>query len=111
MEKEIKQIKDLTLWFEKNHIKEKRVCFIVYKKHFCPLVPSHNQQLKIAICYGWIDTKVKRINDISFYRWFVKRNSKSKWSKNTEKYANELIKNGKMKELGIRKYKEWLLKK
>ena len=101
---EIKEIKDLTDWFEANHEKKDRVEFKIYKKHTGYPVPSHNDQVRTAICYGWIDTKVKRIDDDSFMRVFVKRKDSANWSLNTLKYAAELTKQGKMKPLGKKHY-------
>ena len=58
---EIKEIKDLVDWFEANHKTKDRVEFKIYKKHTGYPVPTHNEQVRTAICYGWIDTKVKMI--------------------------------------------------
>ena len=77
---EIKQLKDLVDWFEANHETEDRAVFKIYKKHTGHPVPSHNEQVRAAICYGWIDTTVKRIDDDSFMRIFVKRKETANWS-------------------------------
>ena len=63
-----------------------------------------------AICFGWIDTTIKKLDHEKYLRCFVRRNDKSKWSKNTLRYARELIRNGKMSNEGIRRYKEGLAK-
>ena len=108
---EIKEIRDLMDWFEANHEKKDRVEAKIYKKHTGHPVPSHNDQIRAAICYGWIDTKVKRIDDDSYMRVFVKRKETAKWSLNTLKYAAELTKQGKMKPLGKKHYLRALDKK
>ena len=108
---EIKQLKDLVDWFEANHETEDRAVFKIYKKHTGHPVPSHNEQVRAAICYGWIDTTVKRIDDDSFMRIFVKRKETANWSENTLKYASELKAQGKMKRLGLQHYLRALKKK
>jgi len=45
-----------------------------------------------AICFGWIDTTIKRLDDERYIINFVKRNNNSKWSNNTLSYAKELEK-------------------
>ena len=101
---EMKEIKDLVNWLEANHETKDRVEFKIYKKHTGYPVPSHNEQVRTAICYGWIDTKVKRIDDDSYMRVFVKRKESAKWSLNTLKYAAELTAQGKMRPLGMEHY-------
>lgn len=101
---EIKKLKDLVDWFEANHITENRVQFKIYKKHTDYPVPSHNEQVRTAICYGWIDTTVKRIDEDTFMRAFAKRKDNANWSSNTLRYASELKAQGKMKPLGIEHY-------
>jgi hypothetical protein len=64
--------------------------------------------LNIAICYGWIDTVVRRIDDDCFERRFVKRGDNATWSTNTLSYAKELYEAGEMKEFGIQRYQEGL---
>jgi len=61
-----------------------------------------------AICFGWIDTTVKRLDDGKYTIRFAKRTDKSKWSDNTLKYGKQLLKEGKMSPLGIQRYKEGL---
>ena len=108
---EIKELKDLVDWFEANHETEDRAVFKIYKKHTGYPVPSHNEQIRAAICYGWIDTTVKRIDDDSFMRVFVKRKANAGWSENTLRYASELKAQGKMKQLGLKHYLRALQKK
>jgi uncharacterized protein YdeI (YjbR/CyaY-like superfamily) len=108
---EIKEIKDLVDWFEDNHTTKERIEFKIYKKHTGYPVPNHNEQVRTAICYGWIDTTAKRIDDDSYMRRFVKRKDSAKWSENTLRYAAELTKQGKMKPLGTNHYLKALEKK
>jgi len=95
-------------WLEKNHLSEKKVAVIVYKKHTGK--PSLNQKelMEEAICFGWIDTTIKKLDHEKYLRYFVRRSNKGKWSKNTLGYARDLIKKGKMSSEGIKRYKEGL---
>lgn len=110
MEEKIEEIyfknaKEWRAWLKKNHKKEKKVYVIKYKKHTGKDSLSHRDSLHEAICFGWIDTTVKRLDEDRYRRCFVKRNNNCKWSKNTVKYAKELIKKGKMEPEGLKYYK------
>jgi len=93
-------IKDFEKWLKKNHKKEKKVKIVLHKKHTGNKAPNHRQQLEMAICYGWVDTTVNKIDEETFSRKFVKRTENSKWSNNTIGYAKELTKQGKMSPQG-----------
>ena len=66
---------------------------------------NNKEAMQEAICFGWIDTIVKRIDDEKYQQTFAKRNKNSKWSKNTLSYAEEMIEKGKMSEFGMKMYK------
>ncbi|MFH1500927.1 MAG: YdeI/OmpD-associated family protein [archaeon] len=101
---------DFRKWLAKNHEKEKRVSLIIYKKHTKRPSPSHRELMEEAICFGWIDTTLNRLDEDKYARTFVRRNKNSKWSENTIRYAKELIKQKKMTPSGLKFYKEGLKK-
>jgi len=102
--------KDFRKWLIKNHNKDGKVSVIVYKKHTGKPAPSHRELMEEAICFGWIDTTIKRIDEERYERNFTRRNKNSKWSDNTLGYAKGLIKQGKMTTQGLKFYKEGLKK-
>jgi len=95
-------------WLEKNHDKESKVSIVLYKRHTGKLAPTHRELMEEAICFGWIDTTVKRLDEDQYIRNFSKRNKNSKWSDNTLSYGKQLIKEGKMTPIGLKFYKEGL---
>lgn len=95
-------------WLEKNHDKESSVSLIKYKKHTGKPSLTHQESMDEAICYGWIDTTIKRLDDERYVRNFSKRNKNSKWSDATFSYAKRLIKEGRMTPAGLHAYKEGL---
>ena len=101
---------DFRKWLEKNHDKEKKVAVILHKKHTGKTSPSHRELMEEAICFGWIDTTIKKIDENKYLRYFAKRNKNSKLSDNTISYAKDLIKRKKMTKVGIEFYKEGLKK-
>ena len=55
--------KELRSWFKKNHKTEKEIWLIYYKKHTGkPRIP-YNDAVEEALCYGWIDSIVKNIDE------------------------------------------------
>jgi uncharacterized protein YdeI (YjbR/CyaY-like superfamily) len=101
---------DFRKWLVCNHDKENKVSVIVYKKHTGKLSPSHRELMEEAICFGWIDTTIKRLDENRYIRTFSRRNKNSRWSDNTLSYAKDLIKQRKMTSVGLKFYKEGMMK-
>ncbi|MBR9693366.1 YdeI/OmpD-associated family protein [Candidatus Woesearchaeota archaeon] len=100
--------RQLHLWFVKNHEKESKVFLISWKRHTGKPFLTHRAQMEEAICWGWIDTTLKRIDEDRYGRYFVKRGPKGKWSTNTMGYAKQLIMGKRMQPSGLRAYKRGL---
>jgi uncharacterized protein YdeI (YjbR/CyaY-like superfamily) len=98
-------------WLEKNHSKKEKIFLVRYKKHTGKKTISQRDAMDEAICFGWIDTTVKRVDDEKFGVVFVRRGKNSRWSKATQSYGKRLIKEGRMSDFGLKIYKEGLKKK
>ena len=101
---------DFRKWLSKNHDKEKKIGLIIHKKHTGKDSPSHRELMDEAICFGWIDTIVKRLDEDRYLRFFARRTKNSNWSYNTLSYARELVKSKRMTLHGLHFYKEGLKK-
>jgi uncharacterized protein YdeI (YjbR/CyaY-like superfamily) len=95
-------------WLQDNHISEERVFLISYKKHTGEKSIPHRAQVEEAVCFGWIDTTVKRIDESRYGRTFVKRKPGANWSKNTLQYAKKMLAAGKMSAFGRKIYQDGL---
>ncbi|MBT6127816.1 MAG: hypothetical protein HOH47_04390 [Flavobacteriaceae bacterium] len=102
---------DFKKWLVVHHQKEIKVALIIYKRHTGLPFPSHRSLLEIAICYGWVDTIVKRLDQDRYIRYFTQRNKNSRWSENTLSYAKELIRENQMTAFGLKWYQEGKKKK
>ena len=102
---------DFQKWLKKHHKKEKKVAVILYKRHTKNPAPTHRELMEEAICFGWIDTTIKRRDDDTYIRYFARRNNNSTWSDNTRSYAKQLIKDKRMTPEGMKYYKLGLKKK
>lgn len=106
-----KSVADWRSWLEKNHLKESKIILIKYKKHTGKPLLSAADLMKEAICFGWIDTTARRIDDDRYSITYMRRNGNSKWSINTLSYGKALLKLGNMSSFGIKMYKDGLKKK
>ena len=90
-------------WLENNHEKEKQIWLMYYKKHVNKNSVTQTQAVEEALCFGWIDSTVRRVDEEKYMQQFTPRNEKSIWSDINKKRIKMLIKNGSMTEVGMKK--------
>jgi uncharacterized protein YdeI (YjbR/CyaY-like superfamily) len=95
-------------WLGKNHHKVKEIWLIYYKKHTGKPRVSYEAAVEEAICFGWIDSTVRRIDDEKYMQRFTPRNSSSKWSRENILRVKKMIDQKRMTSAGLVKYKEIL---
>jgi uncharacterized protein YdeI (YjbR/CyaY-like superfamily) len=93
-------------WLEDNHDKQTEVWLVHYKKKSDQISISLAEAVEEAICFGWIDSKLIRIDDEKFILKYTPRKANSVWSKINKDRAQRLIKAGKMTDAGLVKIKE-----
>ncbi len=83
-------------WLEKNHAKKTGVWLIYYKKNSGkPSVP-YAEAVEEALCFGWIDSIMKPVDDAQYKQKFTPRNPKSEWSALNKSRVEKLRREGKM---------------
>jgi uncharacterized protein YdeI (YjbR/CyaY-like superfamily) len=90
-------------WLKKYHDKSPGVWLIFYKKHIKKESLYYKEALDVALCYGWIDSTVKKLDEEKYIQKFTPRTNLKNWSDNNKKKVNELIENGIMTEAGLKK--------
>ena len=58
-----KNKKEWRTWLKKNHDKLKEIWIVHYKKSTKKEGLNHNDAVEEALCFGWIDSKLKRIDE------------------------------------------------
>jgi uncharacterized protein YdeI (YjbR/CyaY-like superfamily) len=91
-------------WLAKHHDKEKEIWLVFYKAHTGKARVPYNDAVEEALCYGWIDSIVKRIDDESFAQRFSPRRSTAKWSEPNKERVRRLIKQRKMTRFGAARF-------
>jgi len=97
-------LKEWRQWLQQKHKKKSIVILTKYKVHTKKPTFLHVDAIHEAICFGWIDTTAKRIDDDVWGVTFRKRGPNARWSNNTLRYAKEMISQGKMTPAGLAAY-------
>lgn len=103
----IKSIEKWREWLASNHAKVPEGIWLVYYKNGTKK-PSliYNETVEEALCYGWIDSIIKKIDEESYCRKFTPRKPNSKWSALNKKRAEALIQQKRMTKHGMCKIDE-----
>lgn len=95
-------------WLEENHDTNPGIWVIFYKKHINIDCIKYNELLEEVLCFGWIDSLIKKIDDDKYARKITPRTNTQKWSELNKKKVIELIKEGKMTQAGLHKIDNYL---
>jgi uncharacterized protein YdeI (YjbR/CyaY-like superfamily) len=96
---------DFRIWLEENCQSSEGI-WILFGKADGPTTMSANDALEEALCYGWIDGQIKRIDDKTYLKYFAQRVKNSEWSNKNIKTAEMLEASGKMTDYGRIKIEE-----
>ena len=96
-------------WLTKHHRSETEVWLIYYKKHTGRPRISYDHAVEEALCFGWIDSIGKRIDDERFAQKFTPRRDRTRWSALNLRRVRRLIREGRMTEAGLAKIDSALL--
>lgn len=90
-------------WLAENHCTSPGIWLIYYKVKSGKPSVQYSEAVKEALCFGWIDSKVKSLDEDRYMQIFTPRKPKSVWSKLNKQYIEELIEQGLMTEAGLKK--------
>ncbi|WP_340820752.1 YdeI/OmpD-associated family protein [Methanolobus sp. WCC4] len=95
-------------WLDEHHDKKSEIWLVYYKKHTSKPTIPYDDAVEEAICFGWIDSVVRKLDDEKYMQKFTPRKSKSNWSYLNKERARKMIKAGKMTDAGCEKIRELL---
>lgn len=88
-------------WLDTHHDSESEVWLVFHKRHTGIESIAYTDALDEALCVGWIDSLVKRLDESRYARKFTPRRAKSRWSAINRKRYAALKAAGRVKPAGI----------
>jgi uncharacterized protein YdeI (YjbR/CyaY-like superfamily) len=83
-------------WLRKNHKTEKEIWLVFYNKASGKPRISYEDAVEEALCFGWIDSIVKKTEKDSHVQRFTPRNPKSKYSQLNKERLKRLLRKEKV---------------
>ena len=98
-----KSVENWRDWLAEHHASESKVWLVFYKQQTGVASIDYEDALDEALCFGWVDSLVKRLDDRRYARKFTPRRPDSRWSaKNRQRYE-ALKASGRLKPAGIKR--------
>jgi uncharacterized protein YdeI (YjbR/CyaY-like superfamily) len=82
--------KDWRAWLARNHASSPGIWFVFYKAHTGQKSIPYEDMVREALCFGWIDSLIKRLDDDRYAVKVTPRQPTSKWSSLNRKRWAEL---------------------
>jgi uncharacterized protein YdeI (YjbR/CyaY-like superfamily) len=92
------------VWLKENHSSEKEVWLLFYKKRAGKASVSYEEAVEEALCFGWIDSAIRRVDDDSYAQKFTPRMPASKWSSSNLTRMRKLIEEKMVSRAGMEAY-------
>jgi uncharacterized protein YdeI (YjbR/CyaY-like superfamily) len=82
-------------WLQKNYARPKGL-WLVFGKNKAVETLTPEEALEEALCFGWIDGLIKRVDEARYVKFFSPRRTKSNWSEKNKMTAEKLVRSGRM---------------
>lgn len=93
-------------WLESHHTQTEGVWLVSYKKATGKPRFMYEESVEEAICFGWIDSKVNKLDDERSMHWFAPRKAKTGWSKPNKERVERMLAVGLMHPAGLSKVEQ-----
>ena len=88
-------------WLHEHHDSEAEVWLVFHKQHTGLASIAYEDAVDEALCFGWVDSLIKRLDDSRYARKFTPRKADSRWSTTNRKRYAALKASGRLKPAGL----------
>ena len=86
---DVRERQDWREWLEEHHDSMSEIWLVFHKRHTGVASISYDDAVEEALCFGWIDSIVRRLDDARYARKLTPRKADSRWSTaNRRRYAD-----------------------
>jgi uncharacterized protein YdeI (YjbR/CyaY-like superfamily) len=93
-------------WLERHHAQKTEIWLIHIRKHSDKPGVRLEEAVEEALCFGWIDGQLKKLDEEKFSLRYSPRRPRSPWSRINREKAENLIRSGRMTAAGLAKIEE-----
>jgi uncharacterized protein YdeI (YjbR/CyaY-like superfamily) len=103
---EISSAAEFRNWLSENHETSLGLWVVTFKKAANRPAPTYDEMVRVALCFGWVDSVPGKVDELRTKLYFSPRQPKSPWSQSNKVRVEELIANKQMQPAGLAKVEE-----
>ncbi|MGN6258661.1 MAG: YdeI/OmpD-associated family protein [Solirubrobacterales bacterium] len=92
---------EMETWLEENGEESEGIWLKIAKKGAREPSVTYDEAIELALCFGWIDSQVRRFDDQHYLQRFTPRRPRGRWSKINREKAEALIEAKRMRPAGL----------
>jgi uncharacterized protein YdeI (YjbR/CyaY-like superfamily) len=92
---------ELRTWLEANQTRTKGIWLVTFKKHIPDKYVPWQAVVEEALCYGWIDSRTRRVDEDRTTYLLSPRRAGSPWSRRNKQLVEKLLAEGRMQPPGL----------
>lgn len=93
-------------WLQAHHTRATGVWLVSYKKATGKPRFEYDEAVEEALCFGWVDSKPKKLDAERSLLWFAPRKAGTGWSRPNKLRVERLLQAGLMADAGLRKVEQ-----
>jgi uncharacterized protein YdeI (YjbR/CyaY-like superfamily) len=90
-------------WLAEHHHVESEVWLVFHKRHTGHPTIAYEDAVDEALCFGWIDSLIRRLDDHRYARKFTPRKPDSRWSTSNRRRYRQLKASGRLAPEGVKR--------
>jgi uncharacterized protein YdeI (YjbR/CyaY-like superfamily) len=99
---QLERREDWRRWLERNHATATGVWLVTWKKSAGKPRVDYDAAVEEGLCFGWVDSKSRSVDEERTSLFFTPRKPKSNWSESNVARVERLQRAGLMREAGLR---------
>ncbi len=88
-------------WLRAHHDSQPGAWLVYFKPHTKRNCAAYGESVEEALCFGWVDNLVRKLDEDRYARRFVPRKPDSNWSASNRKRIRDLVSQGRMEPAGL----------
>lgn len=93
-------------WLQRHHERDEGVWLVSYKKATGKPRVEYGDSVEEALCFGWVDSKVNKLDEERSMLWFAPRKPRTGWSAPNKERVARMLAAGLMHPAGLAKVEQ-----
>ena len=100
---EVRSRDEWRTWLQENHDSRSEIWLVFYKRSSGVVSLGYGDAVEEALCFGWIDSLVRRLDEARYARKFTPRKAGSRWSTSNRRRYTDLKSRGSLAAPGLKR--------